>query len=106
VRVLEKHFGHIPPAARELGVSAPDLRRLTWARPDLLNEALEELELAVIVAQGKVIEALYSDDPKRRMWAVDKILSSHLARDHPLAPARRQPVREAQMQVTFAWAKD
>jgi hypothetical protein len=27
-RMLEKHFGHIPSAARELGVSAPDLQRL------------------------------------------------------------------------------
>jgi hypothetical protein len=30
-RTLTKHFGCIPTAARELGVSGPDLRRLTWA---------------------------------------------------------------------------
>ena len=33
-------------------------------------------------AWGVLIEALYSDDPRRQMWASDKILSSWLARDH------------------------
>jgi hypothetical protein len=41
-RTLGKHYGDIPAAARELGVSIPDLRRLTWAKPKLLEEA--ELE--------------------------------------------------------------
>jgi hypothetical protein len=88
-RILEKHFGDIYAAARELGVSGPDLRRLTWAKPGLLENALEELELVVIRAHGQLIEALDSDDPQRRQWAADKILSSWLARDHPFAPARR-----------------
>jgi hypothetical protein len=97
-RALERSFGQIPPAARELGVPIPDLRRLTWAQPKLLEEALEELELVVARAMGVVIEALYSDDPCRQMWASDKIMSSWLARDHPLAQARRRagdPPREA-----------
>jgi hypothetical protein len=34
--------------------------------------------------------ALYSNDLRRQMWASDKIMSSRLARDHPLAPARRR----------------
>jgi hypothetical protein len=38
-RMLEKHFGDIYAAARELGVSGPDLRRLTWAQPELLEHA-------------------------------------------------------------------
>jgi hypothetical protein len=87
--MLEKHFGHIPSAARELGVSAPDLRRLTWAKPWLLDHALEEYELVVAQAMGEVIQALDSPDPQRRRWASDKIVSSYLARSHPLAPARR-----------------
>ena len=41
-------------------------------------------------AMGVVIQALYSDDPRRQMWASDKIMSSWLASDHPLAPARRR----------------
>jgi hypothetical protein len=88
-RVLAKHLGDIPAAARELNISTPDLRRLTWAKPKLLEEA--ELARMEVIARawGKLIEALYSDDPRRQMWASDKIMSSWLARDHPLAPARR-----------------
>ena len=88
--MLEKHFGDIYAAARELGVPGPDLRRLTWAQPSLLENALEELELVVIQAQGVVIQALDSPDWRRRAWASDRIMSSWLARDHPLAPARRR----------------
>jgi hypothetical protein len=88
-RVLAKHHAYFPAAARELGVSPVDLKRLTWARPHLLDEAHEEMEVVVARAQGEVIKALDSDDWRRKMWACDKILGSWLARDHPLAPARR-----------------
>jgi hypothetical protein len=40
-------------------------------------------------AVGVVIRALGSPDPQRQQWASDKIMSSYLARSHPLAPARR-----------------
>jgi hypothetical protein len=105
-RMLEKHFGDIYAAARELGVPGPDLRRLTWARPSLLEHALEELELAVIMAQSVVIQALDSPDWRRRAWAADKIMSSWIARGHPLSPAPRGAARvEAPRQrVTFRWA--
>ena len=88
-RVLAKHYGDIPASARELNIPTPDLRRLTWAKPKLLEEA--ELERMGVIARawGQLIEALDSDDPRRQMWASDKIMSSWLARDHPLAPARR-----------------
>jgi hypothetical protein len=89
-RALVKHFGDIAGAARELGVPGPDLRRLTWAEPGLYNNALEELELIVERAKGAVIEALYSDDPRRQEWASDKIMRSYAARNHPLAPAGRR----------------
>jgi hypothetical protein len=87
-RVLTKHYGDIPRAAKELGVSGPDLNRLTWAKPKLLEEA--ELERMGVIARAwsELIRAVYSDDPRRQMWGADKILSSWLARDHPLAPAR------------------
>ena len=88
-RMLEKHFGDIYAAARELGVPGPDLKRLTWAQPKLLEHALEELELVVHRARSVVFKALDDPDPRRREWAADKILSSSLARNHPLAPARR-----------------
>jgi hypothetical protein len=89
-RVLAKHHAYFPAAARELGVSPADLNRLTWARSHLLDEAHEEMEVVVARAQGEVIDAVYSDDPRRQMWGRDKLLSSWLARDHPLAPARRR----------------
>jgi hypothetical protein len=107
VRALERSFGQIPAAARELGISMPDLRRLVSAQPALLEEALEELELAVSQAMGVVIEALYSDDLRRQMWASDKIMSSYLARGHPLSPAPRGALRanvSSPQQVTFRWA--
>jgi hypothetical protein len=88
-RVLAKHYGDIPASARELNIPVQDLRRLTWAKPKLLEEA--ELERMGVIARawGVLIEALYSNDLRRQMWASDKIMSSWLARDHPLAPARR-----------------
>jgi hypothetical protein len=87
--VLAKHRAYFPTAARELGVLPADLKRLTWARPHLLDQAHEEMGLIVARAQGELITAVFSDDPRRQMWAADKILSSWIARDSPLAPARR-----------------
>jgi hypothetical protein len=87
-RVLAKHRANFPTAARELGVLPADLKRLTWARPHLLDEAHEEMECIVARAEGELIKAIFSDDPRRKMWARDKILSSWIARDSPLAPAR------------------
>jgi hypothetical protein len=49
-RVLTKRLGDIHVAARELGVSGPDLRRLTWAKPHLLDGAHEAI--AEIFARG------------------------------------------------------
>ena len=80
--MLEKHFGDIYAAARELGVPGPDLRRLTWAQPSLLENALEEHESVVQRAVGELIRALYSDEPRRRMGR----RADHgvvLARNHP-----------------------
>jgi hypothetical protein len=88
-RVLAKHFAYIPTAARELNLSTSDLRYLTWSKPELLEEAHEEMEVVVIRAWSELIKALHSDDPRRQMWAADKILSSRIARGHPLARARR-----------------
>jgi hypothetical protein len=89
-RTLAKHYGDIPASARELGVSGPNLRRLTWAKPQLLEEA--DLERMGVISQvwHVLITALDSDDWRRKMWASDRIMSSWIARDHPLAPARRR----------------
>ncbi len=105
-RTLSKHLADIPASARELAIPTPDLRRLTWARPDLLEAA--ELECMGIVhrAMSVLFEALDSDEPRRREWAAEKILSSHLARNHPFAPARRgvEARAVAADPISFRWA--
>jgi Bacterial regulatory protein, Fis family len=88
-RTLARHYGHISAAARELGVSAPDLRRLTRSKPELLEEAQIECLLFVNHVWGVLLEMLDSPDPRRRERAADKILSSWAALNHPLSPARR-----------------
>jgi hypothetical protein len=88
-RTLTKHQGNVSAAAKELCVPVSDLRRLTWAKPALLEAALDEMAVVVARAEGVLIEMLDSDDPRRRERAADKILSSWAARDHPLSPARR-----------------
>jgi hypothetical protein len=85
---LAERCGDFSAAARVLGVPGPDLKRLTWARPHLLDAAEERCEEVVAAAMSQVIQALFSGDPRREMWASDKVLASWLARDHPLAPAR------------------
>ena len=107
-RMLEKHFGDITAAARELGVSGPDLRRLTWAQPNLYINALEELELVVSCAQDELIQALDSDDWRRRAWGAERILSSYIARDDPLSLAPRRATRvqsSGAVSLTFKWAE-
>jgi hypothetical protein len=92
-RVLTRHRAYFPTAARELGVSPADLKRMTWAKPHLLDDAHEEMELVVDRAQGALIDALFSGDERREIWAADRILSSWMARDHPFSPARGTTAR-------------
>lgn len=104
-RVLAKHYGDLPAAARELNIPTPDLRRLTWAKPELLEEAEDRCGEVVARAQSVVLQALYSDDPDRRMWGADKLLSSYLARNHPLAPARPGSRAPSPQMVTSRWQR-
>jgi hypothetical protein len=108
-RTLAKHFGDIVRAAEELGVSGSDLRRLTWAKPKLLEAAHEEMAVVVAIADGLVIRALDSPDPRRRERAADRIMSSWIARDHPLAPARHgsRGVGAGPLQrIVFRWESE
>jgi hypothetical protein len=78
-QALTKHRANVAAAAKELGVPVSDLRRLTWAKPDLLQTALDEMTVVVARAEGVLIEMLASDDPRRPERAADKILSSWAA---------------------------
>jgi hypothetical protein len=91
-RVLAEHWAFLPGAARELGVSSSDLRRLTLARPWLLARAHEEMGVIVARAEGELIRALDDEDPRRREWAAGAILGSWAARDSLFAPARSRRV--------------
>ena len=98
-RALAKHYGDITRAAKELGIAAPDLRRLTWAKPKLLEAAHEQMFEIAARAHGEVIGAMLSDSDRRREWAADIILSSYMGRNDPMAPARRWRASSPQVTV-------
>ena len=66
VEVLARHACNVTDAARDLGVSASDLRRLLWANPKLQDEAFEVVEARLDTAEKNIAEALKSEDSYRR----------------------------------------
>jgi hypothetical protein len=86
-RTLARRRLDICAAAKELGVSPADLRRLTWHDPKLLDGAREAIDLYVAHCWGLMIEDLNSPNRRKRQRAVDQILASPLAAGHPLATA-------------------
>jgi hypothetical protein len=81
VEVLSRHGVNVSEAANELGVASADLRRLLWARPQLVDAAAEIEERRLDLAERNIFEALKSDDPRRRDAAsMFTIRNSHRAR--------------------------
>jgi hypothetical protein len=78
--VLAAHRGAFYPAARELGVTGSELTRLTWAKPELLDEAHKRMRLDIVRADNELIGAECSEDPKRRKWAKGRRLAGMVAR--------------------------
>lgn len=66
VEVLSRHGVNVSEAASELGVASADLRRLLWARPQLVDAAAEFEERRLDLTEKNIFEALRSDDPRRR----------------------------------------
>jgi hypothetical protein len=66
VEVLSRHAINVTDAASELGVASADLRRLLWARPQLTDVAVELEERRLDKAEANILEALHSDDSRRR----------------------------------------
>jgi hypothetical protein len=66
------------------------LRRLTWAKPKLLDEAHAVMREAFSEARGAVLRALFDEgvSDQVREWASEQVLSSYAGRDSPFAPAR------------------
>jgi hypothetical protein len=86
-RVLIRHRANINEAAKELGVSRTDLRKLTWHSPKILEEALLWCGVYVSRCDGLLIRALDSKSRRRCEWAVDKLMSSGMGYGHLLSPA-------------------
>lgn len=63
VDTLSRHGVNVSEAADELGVASADLRRLLWARPQLVDAAAEIEERRLDLAEKNIFEALRSDDP-------------------------------------------
>lgn len=63
---LVKHAANVKSAAAELRVPASDLRQLTMVNQALIRAALEAEELRLDEAEANVLEALRSDDSRRR----------------------------------------
>jgi hypothetical protein len=74
-RALFKHEGNVSKAARTLRVNSLDLRRLCWARHELVALALEHAHRMVDRAESKLLEALDGDHPERSLRASLFILS-------------------------------
>ena len=51
-RVLVRHRANLSEAAKELGVSRTDLRRLTWHSPKLLEEPCFGEVFTLVVVMG------------------------------------------------------
>jgi hypothetical protein len=110
IEVLSRHGVNVSEAADELGVASADLRRLLWARPQLMDAAAEIEERRLDLADRNIFEALKSDDPRRRDAAsMFTIRNSHRARKRgwittstsaaELSVTANAPVRT----LTFRW---
>ena len=66
VEALARHACNVSDTAADLKVSAADLRRLLWAKPQLQDQASEVVEARLDTAGKNIAEALNSDDSRRR----------------------------------------
>jgi hypothetical protein len=77
-RELTRSGGNVSAAARALGVPTQDLRLLVYARPELLDVALEA-EARVIEAEKLLLEAIRGDDIRLRIRAASLFLRTTAA---------------------------
>jgi hypothetical protein len=66
VEALARHACNVTDAAADLAVPASDLRRLLWANSKLQDEAFEVVESRIDKAEKNIMEALGSEDSRRR----------------------------------------
>ena len=75
-KALSRHFGAMVPAARELGISAPELRRLTWANPAILDASHERMSLFVFCRKDEIMRGLYSSRGSERRRAIAQMAAN------------------------------
>jgi hypothetical protein len=78
-RELIRTGGSVFKAAKALGVPARDLRLLVYARPELLDAALEAEEQALEEAQALLLKAIRGGDMRRRIRAAGLFLRATAA---------------------------
>jgi hypothetical protein len=78
-RELIRTGGNVSAAARALGVPTPDLRLLVYARPELLDVALEAEERAVDEAEALLLEAMSAGEMRWRIRAAGLFLRATAA---------------------------
>jgi hypothetical protein len=66
---LARYSCNVSDAARDLGVSSSDLRRLMWANPQLQDAAFEVVEGRIDLAERNIAESLRSSDGRERLAA-------------------------------------
>jgi hypothetical protein len=71
--------GAVSAAARALGIPTPDLRRLVYARPELLDAALEAEERTLDAAETVMLAAIRTGDMRRRIRAAGLFLRATAA---------------------------
>lgn len=111
IATLSRHSCNVSDAAKELNVSASDLRRLILANPKLQDEAFEAVEARLDKAEANVHEALYSDDSRRRDAASFFVLRNTARakrRGWIVSPSAgvEASVAMAPRTVTFRWRRD
>ena len=78
-RELIHASGNVSTAARALHVPTRDLRLLVYARPELLDAALETEEQAIDAAQALLFKAIRGADMRRRIRAAGLFLRATAA---------------------------
>ena len=81
VEVLSRHDVNVTEAANELGVASADLRRLLWARPQLVDAAAEIEERRLDLAEKNIYEAFAATIHDGAMRRACSQFATAIARD-------------------------